>query len=112
MPSKRPESSWRHQCSSGVVLVQSSLNCQPRPPMSNILITGANRGIGLALTRLYRDRGDSVVAVCRQSSNELDALGVRVESGVDVTDRESLTDLARRLSGVDIEVLIKNAGVM
>ena len=80
--------------------------------MSNIVITGANRGIGLALTRQYRDRGESLVAVCRQSSRELDALGVRVEAGVEVTDSESLTDLAGRLSDVDIDVLINNAGVM
>ena len=80
--------------------------------MSNIVISGANRGIGLALTRQYRDRGDSVVALCRQPSSELDALGVRVESGIDVTDGKSLVDLARRLSDVDIDVLINNAGVM
>ena len=80
--------------------------------MSNIVITGANRGIGLALTRQFRDRGDSVVAVCRQSSSELDALGVRVESGIEVTDGKSLTDLADRLSDVDIDVLVNNAGVM
>lgn len=80
--------------------------------MSNIVITGANRGIGLALTRLYRDRSESVVAVCRQSSSELDALGVRVEAGIDVTDRDSLADLARRLSDVDVDVLINNAGVL
>ncbi len=80
--------------------------------MSNIVITGANRGIGLALTRKYRDRGDSVVAICRQSSSELDALGVRVESGIEVTDGESLADLADRLSEVEIGVLINNAGVM
>jgi len=80
--------------------------------MSNIVITGANRGIGLALTRQYRDRGESLVAVCRQSSRELDALGVRVEAGVEVTDSESLTDLAGRLSDVDVDVLINNAGVM
>jgi len=80
--------------------------------MSNIVITGANRGIGLALSRKYRDRGDSVVAICRQSSSELDALGVRVESGIEVTDGESLADLADRLSEVEIGVLINNAGVM
>ncbi|HKL51407.1 MAG TPA: SDR family oxidoreductase [Wenzhouxiangellaceae bacterium] len=80
--------------------------------MSNIVITGANRGIGLALTRKYRDRGDSVVAICRQSSSELDALGVRVESGIEVTDGESLADLADRLSEMEIGVLINNAGVM
>jgi len=80
--------------------------------MSNIVITGANRGIGLALARRYRDRGDNVIAVCRESSEALDALGVRVESAIDVTDSGSLADLATRLSGVDIDVLINNAGVM
>ncbi|MFO7763061.1 MAG: SDR family oxidoreductase [Wenzhouxiangellaceae bacterium] len=80
--------------------------------MSNIVITGANRGIGLALARLLRDRGDNVIAVCRESSGELDALGVRVEAGIDVTDGDSLTDLAGRLSGVAIDVLVNNAGVM
>jgi len=80
--------------------------------MSNIVITGANRGIGLALTRQYRDRGDNVVAVCRQSSSELDALGVRVESGIDVTNGESLAKLDDRLAEMKIDVLINNAGVM
>ena len=80
--------------------------------MSNIVITGANRGIGLALARLYNDRGESVFAVCRESSDELDALGVRVESGIDVTDGDLLTELASRLSSIDIDVLINNAGVM
>jgi hypothetical protein len=45
------------------------------------LVTGANRGIGLELARQLKARGASVVAVCRQSSAELDALGLRVESG-------------------------------
>ena len=80
--------------------------------MSNIVITGANRGIGLALARLYNNRGNHVIAVCRESSDELDALGVRVESGIDVTDGASLASLADRLSAIDIEVLINNAGVM
>ena len=80
--------------------------------MSNIVITGANRGIGLALARLYNDRGENVIAVCRESSDELDALGLRVESGIDVTDGDLLTDLASRLSSIDIDVLINNAGVM
>ena len=80
--------------------------------MSNIVITGANRGIGLALARLYNDRGENVIAVCRESSGELDALGVQVESGIDVTDGASLADLSGRLSGIAIDVLINNAGVM
>lgn len=80
--------------------------------MSNVVITGANRGIGLALAQRFADRGDHVVAVCRESSDELDALGVRVESGIDVAARASLDELAGRLDDIDIDVLVNNAGVM
>jgi NAD(P)-dependent dehydrogenase (short-subunit alcohol dehydrogenase family) len=51
--------------------------------MATVLMTGANRGIGLALARLYQARGDAVVAVCREVSDELAALGVDVLAGVD-----------------------------
>jgi len=57
------------------------------------LVTGANRGIGLALCQLLRQRGDEVVAVCRTSSPELDALGVDVVTGVEVTSDESVAKL-------------------
>jgi len=80
--------------------------------MSNVVITGANRGIGLALAERFAARGDTVIAVCRESSSALDALGVRIESGIEVTERDSLDRLADRLSGVDIDILINNAGVM
>lgn len=79
--------------------------------MSTIVITGANRGIGLELAR-QRAKGNEIVAVCRRSSPELDALGVRVEAGVDVTDAASVADLAERLAGTRIDVLINNAGLL
>ena len=44
-----------------------------------VLITGANRGIGLALARRLKGRGDDVIAAVRSSSAELDGLGVRVD---------------------------------
>ncbi|MDT8438695.1 MAG: SDR family oxidoreductase [Wenzhouxiangellaceae bacterium] len=80
--------------------------------MSTILITGANRGIGLAMTRQFVERGENVIAVCREASEELLATGARVEGGVDVTDGDSLSALAARLDGVLIDVLINNAGVL
>lgn len=78
----------------------------------NILITGANRGIGLELARQLSERGDEVIAVCRTPSEALEALGVRIESGVDVTDRASLAALAERLAGTTLDGLINNAGVL
>ena len=76
------------------------------------VITGANRGIGLELARQLDARGTSVVAVCRVSSPELDALGVRVESGVDVTAPPACHELAARLANDDIDLLIHNAGML
>jgi NAD(P)-dependent dehydrogenase (short-subunit alcohol dehydrogenase family) len=80
--------------------------------MSTFLVTGANRGIGLEMCRQLKARGDQPIAVCRHSSKELDGLGVRVESGVDVTDDASVTALAKRLAGTGIDVLVNNAGVL
>ena len=79
--------------------------------MKTIVITGANRGIGLELAKAYHQRGDEVVALCRQSSPELAAIGCRVETGIDVADPD-LTELSKRLSGLAIDVLINNAGIM
>ena len=79
-----------------------------------VLITGANRGLGLALTTHYADRGWQVIATCRQSSLELDQLAqqsnVRVES-LDVGDEASIAKISRQLHDVSIDVLINNAGI-
>ena len=80
--------------------------------MANIVITGANRGIGLELARQYVARGDDVIAVCRQGSKEFNALRVEVIEGVDVTSDESVTDLASALRGRHIDRLVNNAGVL
>ena len=79
--------------------------------MATVLITGANRGIGLELTRQLTERGDQVIALCRQSSPELEALGTRVIEGVDVTDGESLRRASEALGDVRADILINNAGI-
>ncbi|HEY2733068.1 MAG TPA: SDR family oxidoreductase [Polyangiales bacterium] len=80
--------------------------------MTTSLITGANRGIGLELAKQLRARGDRVVAVCRTSSPELDALGVTVEPGIDVSSAAASGELASRLAESRIDQLIANAGVL
>lgn len=77
-----------------------------------ILVTGANRGIGLELARQLKARGDAVIAVCRVSSPELDALGVRVEAGVDVTSDADVAALDERLGDLRLDGLVLNAGVL
>jgi NAD(P)-dependent dehydrogenase (short-subunit alcohol dehydrogenase family) len=80
--------------------------------MATILVTGSNRGIGLELCRQLQQRGDDVIAACRASSPDLEALGVRVEPDVDVTSQPSIDKLAVKLRGVRIDVLVNNAGVL
>lgn len=80
--------------------------------MPTLLITGANRGIGLALARLHVARGDTVIGACRASSEALEATGARVETGVDVADGASLETLSSRLGDIRIDTLVCNAGVL
>lgn len=78
----------------------------------NVLITGANRGIGLELTKRYIEQKASVFALCRHSSSDLKATGAKIFEGVDVTQLESLKKVSRELGGVEFDVLICNAGIL
>jgi len=80
--------------------------------MASWLVTGSNRGIGLALCRLLKAQGNSVVALCRSPSTELQELGVRIEAGIELTSAASLEDLATRLAGVRLDGAILNAGIL
>lgn len=79
--------------------------------MATYLITGTNRGIGYDYCRQLQARGDRVIAVCRTASEELKQLGVQVEERVDITSDASVADLRTRLEGMEIDVLINNAGI-
>lgn len=76
------------------------------------VVTGANKGIGLELARQLKERGDRVYATCRTSSKELDALGVNVVSGVEVTNDDAADVIARALGDATIDVLVHNAGIL
>ena len=76
--------------------------------MPAVLITGANRGIGLEFARQYSADGWDVIATARQSSPELDALGLRVEP-LDLSDPEDVAGFASRING-PLDLFIANAG--
>lgn len=80
--------------------------------MATILITGANRGIGLEMARQLATRGDDVIAACRRTSPDLDQLGVEVIEQVDVADQESVDRLGDALQGRRLDWLINNAGIL
>ncbi len=76
------------------------------------VVTGANRGIGLALVALLKQRGAHVVAACRKTSDDLDALGVEVVQGVDVAQPAGAQALAAAVGERGVDLLINNAGIL
>jgi len=80
--------------------------------MPTVLITGANRGIGLEFARQYAADGWTVVATARQpdAADELKQLGVEILT-LDAADPASIDALAARLNGRPIDVFIANAGI-
>jgi NAD(P)-dependent dehydrogenase (short-subunit alcohol dehydrogenase family) len=84
--------------------------------MQTVLITGANRGIGLSLSRHFLKAGWHVIATCRKpdSAAALTALAcpqLQVLQ-LDVTDARSVLALVAALDGRALDVLINNAGIM
>ncbi|WP_328185887.1 SDR family oxidoreductase [Marinobacter sp. OP 3.4] len=80
--------------------------------MNQVLITGANRGIGLELARLYAANGWQVIGVCRQSSTELEETAARVIDRIDITREADVLELKQALAGEQIHLLINNAGLL
>jgi len=77
-----------------------------------VVITGANRGIGLALTRAYLARSAKVFAVCRRPSDALLNSEAKVVEGIDVTQNNALDKLKNELGNIAIDILINNAGIL
>ncbi len=77
-----------------------------------VVITGANRGLGLALSRVYRERGADVIAGCRTpaSATDLVATGAEVHL-LDQSSEESIDAFVAAIGDRSIDVLINNAGI-
>jgi NAD(P)-dependent dehydrogenase (short-subunit alcohol dehydrogenase family) len=84
---------------------------------NNIVITGANRGIGFAMCNIFSEQGQNVYALCRTSSEALNFLAsekanVHVITGVDVTSDEGISTMTSALKGIIINILVCNAGIL
>ncbi|MGY4501299.1 NAD(P)-dependent dehydrogenase (short-subunit alcohol dehydrogenase family) [Bradyrhizobium sp. GM24.11] len=86
--------------------------------MKTVLITGANRGIGLALARQYAAAGAEVIA-CSRNPEQQALKDIEVNSGgrvrtmqLDVANSSSIASLGRELSAHPIDIVVNNAGVL
>lgn len=87
--------------------------------MANIVITGANRGIGLALVKSYVANGDRVYALCRRPDQctELDQLAASAAGQltlhqVDMADGNSIDNVNQVLGDNPVDVLLNVAGII
>ena len=81
--------------------------------MPRVLITGAERGLGLALARAFTDGGWSVAALCREISPEIEALAPEfLFDGIDVSNAAHVRRAAAEMGDASLDALINNAGIM
>lgn len=80
--------------------------------MATVLITGANRGIGLELCRQLHAREDHVIAACRSAGDELRALGVEIIEDVEVTDQRGMEALDGGLGERRLDIVVNGAGIL
>jgi NAD(P)-dependent dehydrogenase (short-subunit alcohol dehydrogenase family) len=76
-----------------------------------VLVAGASRGIGLALCEVFAERGDHVIATARETTPALQALGVQVVSGIELTSDEAVARLPEAVGLEGLDVLIYNAAI-
>jgi NAD(P)-dependent dehydrogenase (short-subunit alcohol dehydrogenase family) len=88
------------------------------PYIPTVLITGANRGLGLEFTRQYVDRGWRVIATARrpEAADDLIALagehpGLVMIEKLDVQEFDAIDALSEKYADTPIDILINNAGI-
>ena len=79
---------------------------------ATVVITGANRGIGLEYARQFKAKGYTVIGTARKpaEAGDLKAVADRVEA-LDVADPASIAAFAERLEGTPVDILVNNAGI-
>jgi NAD(P)-dependent dehydrogenase (short-subunit alcohol dehydrogenase family) len=77
-----------------------------------VVVTGANRGIGLSFCKYFNDLGYKVYGICRNSSPELEQAANTVIDGIDISNADSCNLLFKKLRETKIDLLINNAGIL
>jgi NAD(P)-dependent dehydrogenase (short-subunit alcohol dehydrogenase family) len=80
--------------------------------MKTAVITGANRGIGLALSQKLAEKGWDIIAICRSESEEIEAIASMVISGIDVTSSDGIDQIKKIIGDQQVDLLINNAGLL
>ncbi|MCB9665340.1 MAG: SDR family NAD(P)-dependent oxidoreductase [Alphaproteobacteria bacterium] len=80
--------------------------------MATVVVTGANRGIGLAFARALAARGDTVIGTAREASRAPELAEVARVASLDVRDDASVAAFAASLEGQAVDLLINNAGIL
>ena len=79
--------------------------------MKRVLVTGANRGIGLEICRQLFKKDNEVYAVCRRSSEELAGVGCHVIEDINLTQENSFERLRSSLQTEQLDMVINCAGI-
>jgi len=104
-------------CALGGFAGAASAASDPAPNPGTVLITGSDRGLGMALAREFTQRGWRVIATCREPDKAAELVqfahdhpSVSIEK-LDVTDNAAIDALVVKLKGQPIDVLFNSAGV-
>lgn len=80
--------------------------------MKTAVITGANRGIGLAIAKELANKDWDIIAICRSDSEEIESIASMVISGIDVTQEQDIKQVQAILGDQKIDLLVNNAGLL
>ena len=86
--------------------------------MPTVMITGANRGLGLEFVHQYLDDDWRVIATCRKPEQATELKEHKANNSgkieiypLEITDNAAIDELARKLEGVAVDIFIQNAGI-
>jgi NAD(P)-dependent dehydrogenase (short-subunit alcohol dehydrogenase family) len=107
---------WAMCAAAGVGCQPSATSAQPKP--GSVLVTGANRGLGLEFAKQYAARGWTVIATARSPESAADLLALAADNRqiavetLDLVDRNAIKALAEKYRGKPIDIVVNNAGVL